>query len=376
MNRATLCLPLAALLLVAAGPADEGPAGPGTLTVRVLEHDGDPVVGAWVTVPGKARAFTGPSGRARLTDLPAKDVEVRVDREMLPGEPFERVWAGPFPADGRIVEVRFPRRPSIRGRVVGPDGEPVAFLEVLAVDATGQGVATGTTDREGRFRLRVPGDGPFDLHVSGIRYASAPGEAPGVLPLAGHADGVRPGDAPVIGTEKVARDRTLTVRVLSPDGEPIPDASVGAIGWAGRVYGVTGEDGRCVLDGLPDREVTLRVAAFPRDAEAPWVAPAAKDVVPEGQEVELRVRVGKFVRGTVVDGDGKPVSGASVVLPGLDSVRTGADGRFAVAGLPGEPTPLKANDRRDPDARPREATFPRVVPGETDDLKVVLHPAE
>jgi outer membrane cobalamin receptor len=71
---------------------------------------------------------------------------------------------------------------SLAGRVLDPQGQPVAAATVVAIGATSAPVTT-TTDTQGRFEFAALSDGRYDL------TASAPG-------MTGEARGVTPGSAP------------------------------------------------------------------------------------------------------------------------------------------------------------------------------------
>ena len=175
-----------------------------------------------------------------------------------------------------------------------------------------------------------------------------------------------------LSVSAVADEPTLTVRVLGPDGSPVPRARV--------AYAVQVENGvttysREAIGGVARFELrsagTLHVTR-PRsesDAALP-LAPAFDTAVDAGaEEVTVRLAAGSTVDGVVVDPAGEPVVGVVVrgasakffrgFLPQGDEVvlqwggaiaRTDATGAFSLRGLPSEPIRL--------DCRPTGSLLP------------------
>src|SRR3954451_6937155 len=60
---------------------------------------------------------------------------------------------------------------AVQGRLVQPDGAPVAQTLVSLVDSAGRSVGTALTDRQGGFTLRAPAPGRFTLRAERVGYA-------------------------------------------------------------------------------------------------------------------------------------------------------------------------------------------------------------
>jgi hypothetical protein len=141
-------LPGAEDVVLVAGPVPHD----GSLVVRVLDPDGRPLSGATLSasvgdIPVySAQARTDGAGWARLEPLPVWPCRVDVG-----ADGFASTQVTDVVADGREVVVTLRRAGgSLRGRVVGPDGAPLAGAWIGAYDEDGIAAAFGT-DAEGRF---------------------------------------------------------------------------------------------------------------------------------------------------------------------------------------------------------------------------------
>jgi len=132
-------------------------------------------------------------------------------------------------------------------------------------------------------------------------------------------------------------DGPLVVRVLDPDGEPLAGAQVYAKHMGKLVPGanlLTGKEGRVELHGLPGARCLVSARLVPSHPQSKQTVAATGIVVPEGQEVTLRLERALWVRGIVLDADGKPVAGADAYArraqTGLGRTKSEANGRFAL----------------------------------------------
>jgi protocatechuate 3,4-dioxygenase beta subunit len=266
------------------------------------------------------------------------------------------------------------------GRVLGPDGKPVAGAVVLA-DNGGSYQVMKTWDETpwrnwvadpigtssiGPFtvRAKTPTDADGRFRVEGVRPPAGSGWVVVVHPDFAAARKAAAADAKDgvldVGDVRLAVGAAVRATVRTPDGEPAPGAWVvvrpsapsspdrGPSSWAhgeepGDVrVGRTGDDGTCVVRGLtPGR---FRVAAF-TERTLPSVV-EAEGGAGEVAAAEVRLVPGASLRVEVAwRGTGKPVAGARVTVdrpeagqswPGpapLAKVRSDATGVAAIEGI-------------------------------------------
>ncbi|HEX6810894.1 MAG TPA: carboxypeptidase-like regulatory domain-containing protein [Planctomycetota bacterium] len=219
------------------------------------------------------------------------------------------------------LHVRLQPGPRIRGRVVDPDGKPVAGAEVATI---GQRVSgePAITDADGRYELDCTMEFGPKQQVA-VRRA-------GYVPTSAHADTAK-GDALLDFTLQVAG--IVRGRVLCPDGRPAAGAEVRSGGRG--IFGDTceasaaDENGIFVLDELAPGEQQLHATC----AGFPPATSSATVVLGVPAATTITFGAGHVARGVVVDDEGRPVRGAWV---GHASARTStaAQGRFALMGLP------------------------------------------
>jgi RNA polymerase sigma factor (sigma-70 family) len=396
----------------AAGPVEVTPDGDAELEIRlerghalrgrVVGAGGEPVAGAIVRASPSARRALSPEDRydALVSSwerglLPAVEPETTSAPDGtfrlggLACEPHDLLaWRSGYrsgrlhdlapvadagspaddpPAGGARALVVLEPGLAVSGRVVGPDGAPIAGatvrmepvarsaarpyavgealhphvpagLESLLVKPDPPPVTTGA---EGRFVIDQLDQGAYRLE------AAASGHPPLVreIELSAH-----PLD---LGVLELAIARRIGGVVLDPDGAPVADALVwieapvrrGIPAWGGRFFAAgaaveTRSDhaGRFVLEGLADGAVhgVRAMSARHLGGIAPAVAAGREDV-------SVRLGRGKSVEGVVTDKlSGEPVAGAILAatdgIQGVDlpekTVVSGADGGFVLSGLP------------------------------------------
>jgi RNA polymerase sigma factor (sigma-70 family) len=199
-----------------------------------------------------------------------------------------RAGAGPAPSPAAILDVA---RGTVSARVVALTRE-VTMVSVLSMFGKGLVVVLGVAALTAAA-LTAGGAAP---------PAGTPDAQPeGGPPAAAKAAGPKGGDG-------LREQATVSGRVLTPDGKPLPGAeilSVGA-GAAPQKLGVSAADGRFAVSIPRGRGRPNLVAA----AAGFGVAFAELDL--PGAEVVLRTVKDRPVRGRVVDTQGKPVAGATV----------------------------------------------------------------
>jgi len=324
-------------LVLARGVALEG---------GVVDTSGRPVEGAEVRlteasdpeIPGfseesdETKGLSGADGFFRIEDLRAgSTVDVSV----------ERSGYAPGSAQGVQIPAEQPLRivlqaaGSISGRVVDPDGKPIAGAMVrVEIQAQAMGLTAfrsmppfDRSDAEGGFRISNVTPGPLGV------IAQAPGWQEGsVANLELRAGEDKRGVEIVLSPAAV-----LEGRVLSPSGQALTGAQVHVPPGENRGGGFhmtsSDGDGHYVLDSLPPGPRTIE-ASHPEHGMA-------------RRQVELRVgensldiplEGGSEVSGRVVDDAGTGVAGAQVWLgspggsPPLSTLSQG-DGSFRFAAV-------------------------------------------
>ncbi|MFO1076110.1 MAG: carboxypeptidase-like regulatory domain-containing protein [Planctomycetota bacterium] len=200
-----------------------------------------------------------------------------------------------------------------RGRVTdAATGRPIAGARV------GEGWTLNApvlTDADGRYELRGFGAKTVgELYVRAGGYGAAALRTPNVKADLEKDFALEPGRA--------ARGRLLGVA-----DAPVAGAYVAAVGFASDDVGTfdwcagrTDAQGRYELTGLRP-SVAYALVVLPQDGvrlvfDLPRTQASQDLAVPD-----LRVRPGRYVSGTVVDDDGHPVAGMSVVLRGANPDR-------------------------------------------------------
>ncbi|HEY6320431.1 MAG TPA: carboxypeptidase-like regulatory domain-containing protein [Thermoanaerobaculia bacterium] len=232
----------------------------------------------------------------------------------------------------------------LRGRVVRPDGEPIARarIELRPVASRYErGVAelagalpaprsSGTSAEDGTFALAVPVAGPWTVTVA------APGFVPmerSLLPLLAAAG------LPAVSLEP---DSPLRVRIEGPGGEGVAGARVSAsdleteapaeeIWRPAPVFGLTDRGGDLALPRIAGRSLRLRALA---PGELPLV-PLLEEVQASEATVRLRLAAGTRCELTLRDVERHPLAALLVGDgEGWALGRSGEDGRVAIT-VPG-----------------------------------------
>ncbi len=324
---------------------------------RVVAADnGAPIPGVWISVYGPAHpqsgawvqgVGTGPDG-AYLHRVPGGKQHLYLAMSAPPSGfrmPAQTAYDLTV-RDGETVTIDFklPRgrkARSVRGRVLGPEGKPVAGAEVIATSL-------------GRFSsgsMALRADSHGDFHVN-EQFLSQP--------LALHAryqDLATPTGVTVAGGESVTLRlqknalASLSGCVTGPAGQPIAGAPVMQTVWtfdsgSGGVVANTDAQGRYALTGLwPDLRYSVGVTA-----KGFGQAYTQQLQLRPGEARELAPLVLKFadrsVTGRVVDENGDPMVGAQVNLDGRDSAQQyqAADsaGKFRFDGVVDEKVRVSA----------------------------------
>ncbi len=328
------------------------------LVVRVRDERGDVLAQAFVSAFGPER-----QGVSGMTDARGM-VTLRITRGAWKVGVF---WSRELDAKGRSllgandvavsdaddeVEIRLEDAGTLSGVVRDTSGTPLARALVGAF-APGRPPGATVTDAEGRFILEVAAAGVYAVRVTGQHDPDHPGQ---ILEKVGERLGVRAGDADVILLARPApKDRAFTLVVEGPDGTPVVGARVMVSGWTGAQRRLaTGEGGRVAVGELSSRPLDVE-AAPDAGHEDVWIAARPQKVVPDGQTVSLRLRVGVAVSGRVHRADGRPardvyVGAHATPLDGEGddwTATTDAEGRFRLLVDPELNFPLIVTARPD-----------------------------
>jgi len=209
----------------------EAPMLPGSrLLGRVKNDANQPLAGATITVrsglppdPGaEVVLLSGARSDARgIFSVPCVPrTGLRVTVRHLGHEPFESLAS-----QQSALQIELRATGVAEGRVLDHAGEPVAGVSVYAMTLwSDHQVETFTTDNDGCFAVTVPGESPYLLRATGSGpHSRTFVAAPRVGPCAGVE--LRPTGQAVAGS--------LSIRVLGPDAEPVPEFYASIDLWGG-----------------------------------------------------------------------------------------------------------------------------------------------
>jgi RNA polymerase sigma factor (sigma-70 family) len=243
-----------------------------------------------------------------------------------------------------------PGKSVLHGRVIDPEGKPVAGARVFAKSQVNKIEAEALTDADGRFRL-----GPFEaVYRSRIEVSFDSNRfAHLVMPRDNFV--VYPGLDGELGDVQLDRGRVFTGQVLDVDGRPRADATIEPHAYR-NVLGHTVNDvgpeasvktdaeGRFRTPPLPPGRLTLTVSVPERQ-----LAVASRTIRPGGEEDLGPIHLERDVpvKGVVRDEEGKPIVGVRVVGGGGGRVATtDVEGRFTLSGYGPDPS-FQMNLRKD-----------------------------
>ena len=272
-----------------------------------------------------------------------------------------------------------PPKGTLRGRVVDPDGKPVAGarvgMETIEPKARARKpLFEGRTDVDGRFRIEAIEPfawNRFDLTVDSADYAR------GRIPTRNVA--VFPGLDNDLGTIRLDRGRVFTGKVVDVDGKPRAGTPVEVVVYrhemghtvenvmpAGLTVD-TSADGSFRTPPLPVGTLSLLVRAADRRN-----AHAGRPIAPGGEEDlgEIRLEPDVPFEATVIDDAGNPVVGAKIGGTVGHEAVTDARGRFVLRGFAPNPS-FQLNLSKEGHAgtvgrvtvTPKGVTYRQAVPG-------------
>ncbi len=341
-----------------------------TISGRVLDADGNAIPGARVSSLGGmglgAKVRADAEGRYVLRGQ-TPSVQMVIARS--PGYVQENPMLQGAEPDGRGEiehDIVMLRAATVTGRVLGPDGVPLAGVRVklgsqqasTMVAAFMGGSGQSITSSDGRYVLA-------DVAAGDKMYVMAR--------IEGYLDGrsaefkVKAGQAVKAPDLTMQRGARFRVKVLAPDQTPVAAARVEVtvedkgdqIQWDPQdAFGTfadvtTNEDGVVTLEDIPDGGLTLTVgkAGF---ASARSSLKINRKHVTDDTEVTVTLREAVRVKGRVVGPDDKPVAQATVISLSPPNVKdehwvptvqseADAEGRFQVPGMPECPLVLEVS---------------------------------
>ncbi len=359
----------------------------------VLSNDGAPLAGATVRVtkgssgfnpmafmelaqrnnvkPPRVSVETDANGMFEIDGIPGGTVKLAAEMAGFLTEVTDSltVTAGESTVG---VELRLTRESTVTGRVIGPDGAPVANATVkVALDKPkGMGAMIAGMFGGSWARGTTADDGTYT--VGGLRSGERKVRVETKLYLHAEATAVVPDEASVAQDFTLRPGYTVLGRVLSPTGDPVGGARVG-VKWA--TAKSTGNPMAAMMGGMsgPDARVTADDEGrfeFTGLQDGPYDLTASSDahldgtldeVVAGATEITVQLRAAASIAGRVVDVDGNPVPGAWVhrkggpkkkganpfmaMLSQGPKVLTDADGNFVLPKL--EPGRYQLFSRRE-----------------------------
>ena len=140
-------------------------------------------------------------------------------------------------------------------------------------------------------------------------------------------------------------NQELTIRVESPDGEPVPDVRVQLFGARSQGSATqTDAEGRVRFTGLAKRELTVFLNIAMDHPARQWGQPKPVQAIPDGQELVIAFVASSPLKGTVVTESGAPAAYCSLQVfhegQPLGWASADREGRFVVAVAVDAPTPL------------------------------------
>jgi len=314
--------------------------GPGQVSGSVLDAaDRKPVAGVDVTFGnalGEATATSGADGRYSLSLAPGSYRVLAVGDAVL-GAGQGRFELKPGQqVDGYDLFVS--RLARLRGRVIDHRGAPVVGASITYSARMGgkpigsaetAPVGEATSDDGGAFEIEVPsGD---------VKLIAVIGEARGEALVGGVIAGQEPAEVVI----QLAAGASVDGRVVDGARAPVAGAEVRVVVYGGDAAvsdrtASSEADGRFHFDHLAPGKAILEARTATGVS-----APQSVELV-DGRErggIELVLAGAASIAGRVVDGKGKPLSGARVLATPFGSkiktrqAQSGGDGSFVLDGL-------------------------------------------
>jgi hypothetical protein len=304
---------------------------------------GRPVRGAVLTIgPLEDEWTTDLAGRALAGPFGDRDMQFSV-RHPDYLRPEDRLKV---PRGIRSVETELTRGLVVTGTVRFPGGEPGAGAGITACEsAGGRSLAGATADEEGRFEFTALPELYVDLeavnHRDEVRFAAKARVKAG-------RRGVTLELVPTPRRDEREDDRSV-VRVVGPDGHPVPRASARLFRIAfEKVRPGRGHVREGVLRVENPRWIEIHAARDARNVPLPFGAALVGPIDEWSGELVIRLPEQRSIEGRLESVDGSPVPEVRIrAVPKYpefplplslepdehDEAKTEADGRFRLVGL-------------------------------------------
>lgn len=301
---------------------------------------GDPRQQPWILNQNRETVPLGPDGSFVVENVPPGTVTVIAE---VPGYPPAVSEPMTLPEGTERTGVRLRIEPglTIDGIVVGEEDEPVAGAEISVRDQSGRGsfgpgggqATVAQTGADGKFAVRGLAKGRY--YVSAAKEGLTPATETNVEPAT--STNLRLVLAP---------GKDVAGRVVDGQSAPIAGIRVSLAPMSGQraprsLQATTGPDGTFRIPGVPVGK--WKVTAGPSGTSDLNYTTETKEGIDAGDEsVLIRLDEGYPIAGRVADDQGRPAVGLRVTVfpteqrPGATAknTQTGADGTFALPGLP------------------------------------------
>jgi peroxiredoxin len=232
----------------------------------------------------------------------------------------------------------------ITGKVIAKDGAPVSSVYISLSDATNRRwIDSWITDKNGIYNIRVPA-GKYLVGVESSAYSYPQGLA---IVTEGQTKKLDFSNPQPSNATSNSPQYTINCIVRTPDGQPAANASIGiacSVGYSSEEETtVTDSNGKANMqtESLDDAFI---YAAYENMAVKTFV-PLTKDKTDYDITLSPASEL-STLSGSVVDENGKPITGASVSMSGTIKMKSGAtlsisssntisdnDGKFRFIGL-------------------------------------------
>lgn len=331
----------------------------GRLLLTVIDSMGNPI-------PNVSATLTSPSN---TVSAEAYEEGQRLELgPMAEGPAVVRVAAAGFKARAQSIELRpgdtelevvLSEAPFVSGRVVDSKGQPVSEVAVQVRADLPNDPGGAITDENGRFKLHVDEEGPWQLE--------AVGEAGEIA----RATAQVPGPEVVLTLEPLGK---LVVTVIGVDGNPAEAVRVMIASAESPEpdFGETTETGQLTFEQLLPGEFRVEVDGAGMADE--FLPAHAEQVIRSAETAQLTVRLQPSAKivGKLVDEEGAPVSYSMIGAKGPRQriAETDEQGEFTLTGLePGEVVELTLEGQ--PNAK---LVPPTLKPGTNQTVKLLYAP--